>query len=90
MAEKTIYTRKLGIAVARRARNSRSGTFHIIPSRLDKWGVVPEGSFESLRTFKTRIEAISYVKSSVLHGKAGQIVIHGTDGRVTRRVTVIE
>lgn len=88
MEEKTIYTRKLGIAVARKARNSSSGIFHIIPSHTDKWGVVAEGSVRPLRAFSSKNQAIMFAKRYVLLRKAGEIVVHGADGSVLTRVKV--
>jgi hypothetical protein len=54
-------------------------TFHIYPSN-GGWAVKKEGKREE--TFSTQREAVTAAREIVKNQSAGQLVIHGRDGRI--------
>ncbi len=84
MMEKSIYTKMLGEKVAQRAR-SNDGSYHIIPSYLNKWSVVPDGSAKSIKSFGTQKEAIVFAKRITKSKAIGEVIIHGITGQVLAR-----
>jgi hypothetical protein len=87
MAKKSIYTKRLGSVVARNARSSSSGRYHVIPSHTAKWNVVSEGSVKPVKTFTTKDQAVSFAKQVAVARHAGEVIIHGVDGRILNRVS---
>jgi hypothetical protein len=85
------YTPSLGRVIAKGARRSRTGIFHVISSISNdgKWNLVSEGSTKPIRVFTTKNAAVSYLRKSDTGKKiGGYIVIHGKDGRIQDRVTL--
>lgn len=84
------YTPTLGRVIAKGARRSRSGRFHVISSISDegKWSLVSEGSTKPIRVFTTKNAAVSFLRRSDAVRKIGYVVIHSRDGRIQDRVTL--
>jgi hypothetical protein len=84
------YTPSLGRVIAKGAKRSRTGRFHVISSISDegKWSLVSEGSTKPIRVFTTKNAAVSYVRHSETGRKIGYVVIHSKDGRIQDRVTL--
>lgn len=82
------YTPSLGRVIARAAKRSRTGRFHVIPSISDegKWSLVSEGSTSPVRIFTTKDAAVGFVKKSSF-GKMGFVVIHNKDGQVQNTIS---
>jgi hypothetical protein len=59
-------------------------TFHVYPSD-GGWVVQKEG--KSAETFPTQREAVEAARQIVKHKTAGQLVIHGRDGRIREHET---
>lgn len=87
MAQKSIYTKRLGNVVARNAKSSDPVRYHVIPSHSDKWSVVSEGSVKAVKAFATKNQAVSFAKQFVVSKHAGEVIVHGVDGRVLNRVS---
>lgn len=83
------YTPSLGRVIAKGARRSRTGRFHVISSISDagKWSLVSEGATKPIRVFTTKNAAVSFVKKSETGKKMGYVVIHSSDGRIQDRVS---
>jgi Uncharacterized protein conserved in bacteria (DUF2188) len=83
------YTPSLGRVIAKGAKRSRIGRFHVISSISDedKWSLVSEGSTKPIRDFTTKDAAVSFVRKSDV-GRIGYVVIHSRDGRIQDRVTL--
>ncbi|MEO6820199.1 MAG: DUF2188 domain-containing protein [Ginsengibacter sp.] len=86
MAKKSLYTKKLGDAVASNAQPARRGRYHVISGDAQKWTVVPEGSIRALKAFLTQEEAITYAKESA-EKKTGEVIIHQRTGQVRDRIS---
>ena len=83
------YSPSLGRIIARAARRSRNGRFHVIPSISEegKWSLVSEGSTKPIRTFMTKNAAVRFAKKSDAGKKGGHVIIHGRDGRMHEEVS---
>jgi hypothetical protein len=85
MAKKTMYTKKLGDVVAKNAKSSSSGRYHVIQSSSSKkWGVVSEGSIKPVKAFEDKNQAVSFAISKAT---AVEVIVHGVDGRILNRVS---
>jgi hypothetical protein len=81
MAEKSLYTKRLGAAVASRARNGSSGRYHVISGEARKWSVVSEGSVRPFRAFDTKKEAVNFAKKTASK-KTGEVIVHAKTGQI--------
>ena len=88
MAKKIVYTKQLADAVAKDAKGTILGKFHIVSSQTGKWAVVYHGTVRPLRSFITQKAAISFAKNYAVAKSIGQLVIHGEDGSITHRVSI--
>lgn len=88
MAKKSIYTKSLGGAVARDAKGSIDGKFHVVSSQTGKWVVVSEGAIRPMRAFVTQKAALVFAKKYALSRSAGEVVIHDKDGKIRERVSL--
>lgn len=82
----SIYTRRLGRDVARRAKGT-VGRYHVIPAQSDKWNVVAEGKLKPFKAFQTRGAAVTFAKKYASVVNPGEVIIHDTDGRILGRIT---
>jgi len=82
MANKSIYTRKLGETVARNAKRTIKGKYHLIPLLSDKWAVVSNGRIRPIKSFTTQKQAVSFVKKFATPKFIIHVHIHGKDGRI--------
>jgi Uncharacterized protein conserved in bacteria (DUF2188) len=89
MANKSIYTRKLGEIIAREAKNIISGRYHVIPILSDKWALVSNGSIKPIRAFDTQREAISFAQKISTTKSAIEVAIHGKDGRIKESIPLM-
>ena len=89
MARKSLYTRKLGVAVARSARVLPPRKYHVISGNAKKWTVVPEGRVHPVRIFPTQNEAVQYA-SQTASKKAGEVIIHERTGQIKDRISFAE
>lgn len=93
MAKKTrkevVYNSSLGRVIARGARQSRMGRFHVISSISNegKWSLVSEGSKKPIRAFTTKNAAVSFAKRSNVGRSEGHVIIHGKDGRIQNKIS---
>ncbi len=88
MADRSMYTKSLGQAVANRAKGSGQGKFHIISSGTAKWVVVPEGAVKPIRSFLSRKSAVTFALEYAVTQAASEIVVHGKDGSIANRIAV--
>jgi hypothetical protein len=86
MVKKSLYTRKLGRAVAKNAQPVSSGRYHVISGEAKKWAVVPEGSVHAVKAFSTKKDAVTYAKRSALK-KTGEVIIHERTGQIRDRIS---
>lgn len=86
MAKKSLYTRKLGRAVAKRAQPVTSGRYHVITGEAKKWTVVPEGSVYAEKVFSTQKDAVTYAKQSASK-KTGEVIVHERTGQIRDRIS---
>jgi Uncharacterized protein conserved in bacteria (DUF2188) len=86
MAKKSIYTRALGIAVARSAQSASAGTYHVISGVTDNWVVVPKGSWHAVRAFSTKKDAVVFAKQTAAR-KKGAVIVHERTGQISNRFT---
>ncbi len=84
MPQKSLYTKKLGRAVARDA-SSNKGRLHII-SGDNNWKVVGEGKVRPSRIFSSQQDAIKYA-SSVARKKFGMIIVHSETGQIKEKLS---
>lgn len=84
MANKSLYTKKLGRTVARSAQPVKSGRYHVISASAEKWTVVPEGSVHAVKAFSTQKEAVTFAKQTASR-KTGEVIVHGTAGQIRNR-----
>jgi hypothetical protein len=84
------YTPSLGRVIAKRARRSGTGRYHVISSISDdgKWSLISEGSTRPIRVFTTKNAAVRYVKRSDISKGKGYLVIHSKDGRIQDKLTL--
>ena len=90
VSKRIIYNPSLGKVVARGAKRSRSGRFHVISSISDlgKWTLVSEGSIRPLRVFSTKNAAISFAKRSSLGRRdMREVIVHGQDGSIQNKIS---
>jgi hypothetical protein len=87
MAKRSMYTKRLGGQVAKNAKGSIDGKFHIVSSQTGKWAVVSEGSVRPVRAFGTQKEAVTFAKKYAVERSAGEVVIHGKDGSIRDRIS---
>lgn len=88
MAGKSVYTKSLGFAVAKGAKGSAHGKFHVISVGADKWAVVSEGMIRAIRAFSSQEAAVSFAKQYAISKAAGELVIHARDGSIMNRISV--
>lgn len=86
MPTKSIYTRRLGNDVAKKAKGS-IGVYHVIPAQSDKWSVVAEGNLRPVKAFTTKRDAVTYAKAIAVL-KTGEVIVHGTDGAILSRISL--
>jgi Uncharacterized protein conserved in bacteria (DUF2188) len=86
MANKSLYTRELGLAVAGKARPVKTGRYHVISAIAEKWSVVPEGSVHAVKAFSTQKEAITYAKQTASK-KTGEVIVHSKAGQVRNKIS---
>lgn len=87
--KQVIYNPNLGRVIARGARRSRIGRFHVISSISDegKWSLVSEGSTKPIRVFSTKNAAISFAKKASTDSYPGEVIVHGQDGRIQDKIS---
>ena len=88
MIEKSIYTPKLGEIIARKAKGNDASKYHVVHILMNKWAVVSHGSLKPVKAFTTQDEAVSFAKQYATSKSAGEIVVHGIDGRIMSRLAV--
>jgi Uncharacterized protein conserved in bacteria (DUF2188) len=86
MAKKSLYTRALGIAVAKSAQSVNTGIYHVISGVTDNWVVVPKGSFHAVRAFSTKKDAVVFAKQTAAR-KKGAVIVHERTGQISNRFT---
>ena len=87
MAKTTsMYTKKLGKIVAKQAKVS-TGSYHVIPAKVDKWDVVAEGSVDSFKKFNSKNAAVTFAKKYAANLTTGEVIVHGIDGRILNRIS---
>jgi hypothetical protein len=82
----SIYTRRLGRDVARRAKGT-VGRYNVIPAQFDKWIVVAEGKLKTIKAFQTRWATVTFAKKYASVVNAGEVIIPDTDGSISARIT---
>lgn len=82
MARGSIYTKRLGRAVAKKAKET-DGKYHVIPFQVHCWGVVAEGNLRPVRTFNTKAAAVAFAKK---HARS-EVIVHGADGSTIGRIS---
>jgi hypothetical protein len=87
MGNKSIYTKSLGYQVAENAKGSNDGKYHIVSSQTGKWAVVSEGSVRPVRSFASQKKAVTFAKQYAASKSAGEVVIHGKDGKIRDRIS---
>jgi hypothetical protein len=87
MVKTSIYTKELGRLIAQSAKNRSLKKYHIIPWN-NKWGVVPGNSFRATKTFPTVQQAVSFARKLAVSKQAQELVVHGNDGLVTKRISL--
>jgi hypothetical protein len=88
MAKRSIYTKQLGRAVARDAKHPMSGIYHVVSAQSEKWSVVSDGTVKPIRSFATRNAAVSFAKKYASINSSGEVIVHGRDGKVNKRMPV--
>jgi hypothetical protein len=90
LPKKIVYNPFLGKIVARGARRSRVGRFHIISSVSDagKWSLVLEGSTRPIKVFSTKNAAVSFAKKYEARSARylGEVIIHSKDGQTENKI----
>jgi hypothetical protein len=86
MKAKSMYTVKLGKAVASAAKGSLR--YHVISSLNGSWVVVPEGSVRSIKAFSSQRSARVFAQRHALSKQAHEVIIHAKDGSVKTRIAV--
>ena len=81
MARKSLYTKRLGIDVARSARPLHPIRYHVISGATNGWTVVPEGSVRGVKAFLTQTQAVTFAKQTASR-KNGEVIIHGKTGQI--------
>lgn len=61
---KSLYTKKLGIEVAKEAHPTTSGRYHVITAERKRWTVVAEGRIQAARAFSSQKKAVDFAKQS--------------------------
>jgi hypothetical protein len=91
LPKKLIYNPSLGKIIARAARRSRVGRYHIISSLSDagKWSLVLEGSTKPIKVFSTKEAAIDFAKKYEARttGSLGEVIIHSKDGQTENKIS---
>lgn len=85
MITKSMYTRSLGLAVAR--GNGKSG-YHIIPTGPHKWRVLAKGALRATKVFLNKTDAIRYAKKMAVKRMLDEIVIHDRNADVSKRISI--
>lgn len=88
MERKSIYTRKLGAAIAHGAKKPATETVHIISTKINKWAIVKDGSVDVIKAFPTKNGAILYAKKAAKTGSVNKIIIHDKNGTIDDTFTV--
>jgi hypothetical protein len=91
MSKERLYTKELGMAVARRAKGGRN--YHVISKDLVRWSVVLEGTTKSIRIFIKKEDALDFArKFAKSHTKAStdepMIIVHDRMGAVSKKIAV--
>ena len=86
MEKKSLYTKKLGAAVASRTHVTNSGRYHVISGEAKKWSVVAEGSVRPVKAFSSMEEAINFAKQTASK-KTGEVIIHAETGQISDRIS---
>ena len=87
MADKKMYTKKLGSRVAVSAKPLKSGRYHVIIGDNQQWNVVADGSKRATKVFPTRLSAIEFAKETAYKAE-GEVIIHKKTGEVEDRVSL--
>lgn len=85
MQNKKIYTKKLGLLVARGAHSSLA-RYHVIANESSKWSVISEGSKKAIKIFETKQKAIDFATTFAVT-KNGEVIVHTEFGKVAERMT---
>jgi hypothetical protein len=89
MVGKSLYTRKLGRAVAKEARALSPRKYHVISGNAKKWTVVPGGRVHPVRIFATQKEAVQYASQTASKTR-GEVIIHERTGQIKDRISFAE
>jgi hypothetical protein len=89
--KKLVYSPSLGKAIARAARRSRVGRYHIISSVSDggRWGVVLDGSTKPIKVFSTKEAAIDFAKNYEARSTKylGEVIVHNKNGLIEGKIS---
>lgn len=61
--------------------------FHVLPQDQGKWRVEPEGQREAGEIFEDKEQAVQQASNRAKAADAGQIIVHGRDGRIQYEYT---
>jgi hypothetical protein len=86
MVRRPIYTKRLGVDVASKAKG-RSGRYHVIPDQIDRWSVVADGIVKAVKAFSTKKDAVVYAKAIIDSNLMGEVIVHGMDGKILARIS---
>lgn len=86
MAQKSLYTKKLGTNVAAGARPLYPIRYHVISRTSNGWTVVPEGSVRGIKVFSTQRQAVTFARQTASQ-RHGEVVIHGKTGQISDLVS---
>lgn len=87
MAKRLLYTKRLGAIVAKDAKGSADGKFHVILSLSNKWVVVVDGKVKPVKAFTTQKEAVSFAEQSAILKSFKEVVVHGEDGTISNIIS---
>ena len=83
---KSIYTKKLGRVVARKAKGT-VGKYHVIPAQTNRWNVVLEGKVTPFKKFNTMTSAVTFAKQYASAVNFGEVVVHSIEGKILDKIS---
>jgi hypothetical protein len=89
MANRKIYSKKLGEGVASKAKPVGSHRLHVVLSDGQRWAVVADGNKRASRVFPDQIRAVQFAKDTATRLN-GEVVVHKKTGEIEDLVSFAE
>lgn len=89
MANKKIYSKRLGKRVATNAKPIDSHRLHVVLSDGQRWAVVADGNTRASRVFPDQIRAVQFAKDAATRLN-GEVVVHKKTGEIEDLVSFAE